>query len=257
MKKLICILLSAMFVLCLFTSCSEKGGGETTTTATENSTTTEPDKTTTEAQGNETLSQSDNALNSQQTSDVGGGTMMGWEKYRSIYSSVPRPFINLVDVMEYQEWNDTKITEDPNEINVMVMKRFIEDFNISREDFDRANVEWAKIIKNGFNGQPVMNPQDFANQQINEVYNADIIYTFDDETINEYYLNHEYPFIYELEFKQAVENGTYQTQTKDWIDIEKMEAEINAKYGTSNAEVQTTAGESKIDFLRELFSKKK
>ena len=162
--------------------------------------------------------------------DTGGGTPT-LTKYRSIYSDVPRPFVNLVDIFEYQLWHEEIIKEDPNKTNIMIMKLFVQEFDISREDFDRANLEWAKIIIKGFKGKPIMDPQDFANQEINEVYNADIIYTFDDEIINEYYLSHEYPYLYELEFEQAVANGEYTPRTEVWIDVEEMEAEIIAKYG--------------------------
>ena len=99
------------------------------------------------------------------------------------------------------------------------------------------------MVINGIHGQPIMNPQDFANQEIYEVYNGDIIYTFDDEIINNYYLSHDYPFCYESEYEEAVANGTYETRTTDWIDVEQMEAEINAKYGTqeTTAVTETTA----------------
>lgn len=172
--------------------------------------------------------------------DAGGGTPT-LTKYRSIYCDIPRPFINIVDVYEYQAWYENVIKNDPNETDVMVMKLFIQEFDISREAFDKANLEWAKIIIDGFKGKPVMNPYDFANQEINEVYNAEIIYTFDDEIINDYYLSHEYPYLYELEYEQALEAGTYETRTTDWVDIEQMEAEINAKYGAPEVTETATA----------------
>lgn len=173
-----------------------------------------------------------------QTNEIGGGTPT-LTKYRSIYCDIPRPFANLIDIYEFQEWYEDAINDDPNETNVMIMKLFIQQFNISRESFDKANLEWAKIIIDGFKGQPIMNPKDFSNQEINEVYNADIIYTFDDEIINEYYLSHEYPYLYELEFEQAVESGEYVPQTTDWIDIVQMEAEIIAKYGEAEIVPET------------------
>ena len=161
-------------------------------------------------------------------------------KYRSIYCDIPRPFSNLVDLYEFQDWYGEIIKNDPNETNIMVMKLFIQEFNISRENFDKANLEWTKIIITGFKGQPVMDPQDFANQEINEVYNADIIYTFDDEIINSYYLSHEYPYLYELEFETAVENGTYVSQTEVWVDVDAMEAEIIEKYGETEIVTEDT-----------------
>ena len=172
--------------------------------------------------------------------DVGGGTFT-LTKYRSIYCDIPRPFINLVDVYEFQDWYEVIIENDPNVTEIMPMKLFIQEFNISREDFDKANLEWTKIIINGFDGIPMMNPQDFLNQETDEVYNADIIYTFDDEIINNYYLSHEYPFVYVSDYENAVADGTYQTRTTDWVDIEQLEAEIIAKYGEAEIIPEVTA----------------
>lgn len=223
MKKFSCLILIFSLLL-LATSCTKNIDKKTTSSASSHVQTEVSTKTV------------DKNLKTSLINDVGGGTPT-LTKYRSIYCDIPRPFVNLVDIYEYQTWYENIIKDDPNETNVMVMKLFIQDFNISREDFDRANLEWTKIIIKGFKGQPVMNPQDFANQEINEVYNADIIYTFDDEVINNYYLSHEYPYLYELEYEQAVANGEYVSQTTDWIDIEQMEAEIIAKYG--EAEIVT------------------
>ncbi len=137
--------------------------------------------------------------------------------YRHRYYSIAAPFIYLVGREEYREWKETQ--PDPDETNVMLMVNFIRDFNISREDFDKANLEYAWRIKYLLNGTPVMNPKDFANQEDEEVYNADIIYTFNNELINEYYLTPDYPYLFEDEYEEAVANGTYQTQTTDFIEV--------------------------------------
>ncbi len=174
--------------------------------------------------------------------DIGGGDL-GLLKYRMDYYNVPAPFANIIESDTYNLWYNEIALENPNETNVMVMKKFIQHFDISREDFDRANLEWAKIIIEGFDGVPMMNPQDFANQETDEVYNADIIYTFDDETINNYYLSHDYPFVYADEYEEAVANGTYETRTTDWVDIEQMEADIIAKYGEAEIVTEPTTAE--------------
>lgn len=148
----------------------------------------------------------------------------------------------LVGEDAFWEWDETRDNEDPDETNVMVMKTFIEYFNITREEFDKANLEWTKTILYDMGGKPVMNPKDFANQETDESYNADIIYTFDDEVINNYYLSGYYPYIFESDYEKAVESGEYVSQTTDWIDIEQMEAEIIAKYG--EAEIVTEAAET-------------
>lgn len=164
-----------------------------------------------------------------------GGAVPGLAKYRLIYYNVPLPFWDLVaDQDELQEWYENLLEASPNETNQMVMKAFLEHYNISREDFDKANLKWAKIIRDDFEGSPMMNPKDFANQETDEVFNGDIIYTFDDEIINEYYMGHPdefYPYWYADEFEKAVEEG-YTPRTTDWIDVDKMEADIVAKYGS-------------------------
>ena len=163
-------------------------------------------------------------------SDIGGGNI-STRKYRVNYYDVPYQFVLLVGEDAFWEWDENYNTEDPDETNIMVMKKFIQYFNISREDFDKANLNWTKTIQNEMGGKPIMNPKDFANQETDESYNADILYTFDDQIINDYYLSGYYPFIFETDYEQAVADGTYETRTTDWIDIEQMEAEIIAKYG--------------------------
>ena len=161
----------------------------------------------------------------------GGGEILQ-EKYRQCYYRISEPFALLVDKTELEEWEDRVYEEDPNETNEMVMKRFVQDLDISREDFDKANYKLAKIIFEGMEEAPMMNPKDYANQEMFELYNGDIIYTFDDEIINEYYLSGEYPFCMEHEYEEALAEGTYQTQTTDWVDVAQMEADIIAKYGS-------------------------
>lgn len=174
--------------------------------------------------------------------DIGGGTI-STRKYRVNYYDVPYQFVLIVGEEAYWEWDEQYNNENPDETNVMVMKNFIEYFDISRESFDKANLEWAKVILNKMGSQPNMNPKDFANQETDEVYNADIIYTFNNEIINEYYISGYYPYIYESEFEKAVANGEYTSQTEDWIDIEEMEAEIIAKYGEAEIVTETTTAE--------------
>ncbi len=162
--------------------------------------------------------------------DIGGASITT-RKYRDRYYSVPYQFAVLVGTDTFWEWDSQYDSEEYAANDKMVIKEFVQYFNISREDFDRANLEFAKVVIKGFGGTPVMNPKDFANQEIHEIYNSDIIYTFDDTIINDYYLSPDYPYLFSSEYDEAVANGTYQTQTTDWIDVEQMEAEIIAKYG--------------------------
>ncbi len=162
------------------------------------------------------------------TEDLGGGTIKV-QKYRAIYYNIPAPFADLVGRTSYWEWYDNFILTDTSD--KMLMPYFIEHFNITREQFDKANLEWAKGIHNNFNIKPCIYPKDYANQMFGEVYNAEIIFTFDDDLINEYYLSPNYPYIYVVDYEKAVANGEYTPQTEVWVDIEQMEAEIIAKYG--------------------------
>ncbi len=135
-----------------------------------------------------------------------------------------------------QKWYESLLETSPNDTNQMVMKAFLEHYNISRKDFDKANLKWAKIVRDDFGGKPMMNPKDFANQETDEVFNGDIIYTFDDEIINKYYMGHPdefYPYWYADEYEKAVEEG-YTPRTTDWIDVDQMEADIIAKYGSAD-----------------------
>ncbi len=210
MKKFITVLTICILLFGL-ASCAEKKGAEQTTkfpsvsTSVENSTEKNENKPTVPVtSGQENIS-----------NDVGGGDILQ-DKYRVRYYSITAEFAKLADPLEVRTWEEKIYEVSPNETNEMVMKRFIQDFNISREDFDKANHELALSFSQELQEAPMMNPKDYLNQEIYEVYNADIIYTFDDEIINEYYLSGEYPFCYQDEYENAVLSGAYKTQTTDF-----------------------------------------
>ena len=163
-----------------------------------------------------------------------GGAIIEARKYRVRYYSIPGPFADLVGREECYDW-ETEYAQNIILSNRMLIVDFIKHFDISKENFEKANLQLAKAL--GKNNKMMMNPLDYTNQEIYEVFNADIIYTFDDEIINEYYLSHDYPYLYEHEYEEALEAGVYQTRTTDWVDIEQMEADIIAKYG--EAEIVT------------------
>ncbi len=182
---------------------------------------------------NNNLSLEETSITSNKSqNDIGGGEL-NVQKYRLNYYDVPAPFADLVDSEEFEKWNDEIAGENPNITNEMVMKKFVQRFNISREDFDRANLECARIFRDRLNRNPVLYPLDYANQEACEIYNADIIYSFDDEIINEYYLTPDYAFTYEDEFEKAVKNGEYVVRTLIWVDVDQMETEFIEKYGYS------------------------
>lgn len=174
--------------------------------------------------------------------DIGGADLV-LHKYRQNYYTIPAPFSDIVDSEEFEEWYGEIINQNPNETNKMIIKEFILQFDVPKEDFERANLEWAKIVKYKLDGKPVMNPQDFSNQETDEVYNVDILYTLNDEIINNYYLSHNYPYTFSDEYEEAVASGEHTPLTEDWIDIEQMEADIIAKYGESEIVTETTIPE--------------
>lgn len=170
-------------------------------------------------------------------SDIGCGELLP-RKYRNNYYSVPASFSAIVGRDAYFEWEDKYLAENyPDDSNEMVMAAYVKAFNISKEDFDRANLEYAKFIEETYS-HICLDPQDYADQEMQEIYNADIIYTFDNEIINEYYLGIDYPFLNEYQYVEALEAGTYETRTTQFITVEQMEAEIIAKYGEE--EIVTT-----------------
>ena len=136
------------------------------------------------------------------------------------------------------EWKNDVLTQSENDTNIMRMVRFIKDFNISKEVFEKTNLQMAKDFVE-WGEKPTLRPMDYENQQTYEIYNADIIYTFDNEIINEYYLTPDYPYCADFEYEAAVERGEYKSQTEEWVDVDQMEAEINAKYGTQETATVT------------------
>lgn len=152
--------------------------------------------------------------------DIGGGEIVQ-EKYRQCYYRISYQFAQLVDKTELRAWKEETFVNSPNDTNEMIMKLFVQDFNISREDFDKANAELAKWVSETLGEVAVMNPKDYVNQEMFEVYNSDIIYTFDDEIINEYYLGGDYPYVYEDDYVNDVLNGTYKTRTTEFYYPEK------------------------------------
>ena len=235
MKKLVNILITILLLSCCLFGCEKADVTETTT-----STITQEEQSKTE----ELIEKQETNRSFKETAqgDIGGGEIVQ-EKYRQCYYQIFYQLTQLVDEEELKEWEKRTYALDPDETNEMVVKLFIQHFNISKEDFERANLELAKVLYAPNGSEVMMNPKDYANQEMYELYNADIIYTFDDEIINEYYLSKEYPFLYGYEYEEALEAGTYETRTTDWVDIEQMEAEINAKYGAPEVTETTTIPE--------------
>ena len=171
--------------------------------------------------------------------DLGGGYIESG-KYRQCYYDIPYDFVILVGEDEYDTWYDEIYIPEFNPDKSQVVA-FVQYFNISKESFEKTNLKLAKdFVECG--EKPTMRPLDYENQQTYEIYNADIIYTFDDEIINEYYLTPDYPYCADFEYEAAVENGTYVSQTEVWVDVEAMEAEIIEKYGETEIVTEYATG---------------
>lgn len=151
---------------------------------------------------------------------IGGGEITT-QKYRRRYYSVTRPFVDLVGREEYWAWekkNHDALYNDPKQPMIVAL---IKEFNISREEFDKANLEMARIIRDEVGETPLLEPHDYPSQEVYEVFNPDIIFTFDDELINEYYLCHSnYQYVAENYVDEAVAEGKYEVRTKKFVFIE-------------------------------------
>lgn len=222
MKKFIA-LIAILVLLVLTVACEKENGNSKTTTVTESNQTHEKLLST-------IAYKVDNLKENEPQSDNGGGYIESG-KYRQRYNNVPYDFVILVGEKEFDRWYDEIYKFNPDKSQIV---SFIQYFNISKEVFEKTNLQMAKSFAE-FN--PTMRPMDYENQQTYEIYNADIIYTFDDEIINEYYLTPDYPYCADFEYEAAVIRGEYTSQTEEWVDVDALEAEIIAKYG--EAEIVT------------------
>ena len=101
--------------------------------------------------------------------------------YRHLYYAVDGFFINIVGQETFNKWAEEVLEkkhspqEEPSE---MMLKAMIEYFEVPREEFDKA---LQKLYDARTHGHDDMTKEEY------ELPNGDIIYTFDDEIINEYY----------------------------------------------------------------------
>lgn len=92
---------------------------------------------------------------------------------------------NLVDSDEWNQWCTDVILphiENNVEPQEMYLVSFVKHFKISREDFEAACEKKRLRFEELHN----VNGHDISDEA-HEIPNADIIYTFDNEIINEYY----------------------------------------------------------------------
>ena len=103
------------------------------------------------------------------------------EEFRRIYSSIPQAFISLVDYGEFIEWSENVSPADG-----MAIVQFVEYFGISKEAFDEANRNYAKYINTVYGVLPLYFTP-FEKNEAYEIFNVEIIYSFNKEKIDEYY----------------------------------------------------------------------
>ena len=107
-------------------------------------------------------------------------------EYRTVYYWMPYIWTNIISREEYAEWGRRVDTPHdalhavPQEMDVV---SFIKYFKIPKEDFIKACEEEAEYQQNVLKGERGYD----INLEEYEIPNADILYTFDNDIINEYY----------------------------------------------------------------------
>ncbi len=136
----------------------------------------------------EQKAESGNLSGSGDLKDAGGYVAEEWgrivfdaEGFRNIYSVIPQSFIGLVDYGEYEEWSKTVVGG-----NGMAIVQFVEHFEISKEAFDEANREYARSINSIYGVLPLYFTP-FEEHESYEIFNTELIYSFDRDAIDEYY----------------------------------------------------------------------
>ena len=128
------------------------------------------------AKGSGTVAYSASSLNSTNYKVFAAGS------FRSIYSIIPEQFYSLVTHEEFSAWSASVISE-----NGMAIMQFVEHFGISRDDFEKANKSYAKAIYKEYGTAPLFKSGDYREQEKYEIFDPDLIYSFDRTEIDEYY----------------------------------------------------------------------
>jgi hypothetical protein len=101
--------------------------------------------------------------------------------YRPIYYDLSVSYVNLVDRDEFLKWRLDRVENNYEEyLNECIAVSFIKKFNISKDDFSKANEERRRFLEERGDS-----PED---QSLYELYPVDLIYTFDNKKINEFFL---------------------------------------------------------------------
>ena len=110
--------------------------------------------------------------------DYGGDGGYDHGRFRINFFSLPAAFVDLVGSETYQAWWFSRCVEERENESVAVS--FIRYFNISRADFERANEERRQfLLTHGLSAE--------VHCQSAELFPVDLIFTFDNEKINEFF----------------------------------------------------------------------
>ena len=131
-------------------------------------------------------------LNCAPSNDAGAGDggYHGYGRFRLRHSSLPGTFADLVGRDAFWDWYNARCAEERENESIAVS--FVRYFNISREDFERANEEFRQNVAS-------VNIST-AESSSWELYPVDLIFTFDNERINEFFRWHNSPIVHEREW---------------------------------------------------------
>ncbi len=199
MKKSTILLICTIGLLLILVGCaSDKNNDSTSPSSNHNPTTNGIYETSSDTETIvDTTTQSNNSTESSpsQPQPIGGGddglAGMKADTYRYNYYRVTSDYIDIVGAEAYYEWLNANPNLKTKELDEMLMVSYIKHFNITREQFDEASKKRLELFEE-FNMEPNFPPYQYEDnydfeKELYEIYNADIIYTFDNELINEYY----------------------------------------------------------------------
>ena len=106
---------------------------------------------------------------------------------RPLHYNMPAPFLEIVGRVEFIDWRRNRSDEERENENIAVS--FIRHFNVSQEDFARANDEMYYV----WNSLRTVN----HNSSRVEIYPVDLLFSGDTELINEFFLWENSPFEHE------------------------------------------------------------
>jgi len=131
--------------------------------------------------------------------EEGGHYIGDWDlgRFRPMFYHLPYHFVNLVDQNNFHIWERLRSNEEFHNESVAVA--FVRDFNISREDFERANEKWRS-----FTESRRRSPEDFSQS---EIYPVDLIFSFDNERINEFFLWENSIYAHEVGLPNPLRGG--------------------------------------------------